>query len=181
MPFAVVLFFNKSQSEPIDAVIEKLAVLKIAPFMFENSTPHITLAIYDKMDCIKNKARLTEFITRNKIDTVIFSHIGAFSSKRHGVFFAPTVTIELLHFHRQFHDYFQNHAVGSWDFYLPGNWIPHCTVGFDVPVSKIDQAFGICRKMNLPLEIGISSIGIMKFEPVQEVYRIPVGKSVNHI
>jgi 2'-5' RNA ligase len=172
MPFAIVLFFNKSQSAPIDAIIKELADTKIAPFMFENSTPHITLAIYDLFDCINNKGKLKEFTLSYKIDSVDFSHLGLFSSKRHGIFIAPIVTTELLQYHQQFHNYFKNDAVGSWEFYLPRNWIPHCTLGFDVHEDKVEQAFSICRKLKLPLEIGISSIGIMEFEPVKEVYRI---------
>jgi 2'-5' RNA ligase len=173
MPFAVVLFFNKSQSSPIDTIIEELATSKASPFMFENSTPHITLAIYNQFDCDKNKSKLEDFAAKFKFDSVIFAHVGLFSSKRHGVFIAPIVTTELLKFHQQFHDFFEKDTAGSWDFYLPGKWIPHCTLGFDVPEDKVEQALSICRKLKLPLEIGISSIGIMKFEPVEEVYRIP--------
>jgi 2'-5' RNA ligase len=173
MPFAVVLFFDKSQSQPFDTVIEELAVKKVAPFMFEESVPHVTLAIYDDLNCSECKEKIEDFTSEHKKVTLVFSHVGLFKSKMNAVFAAPIVTESLLQFHRLFHNYFKDDGIGSWENYFPGKWIPHCTLAFNVADNKIDQAFSICRSLDFPLEICTTSIGIMEFEPVREIYRIP--------
>lgn len=177
MPYAVVLFFNKSQSLPFEATIEELAVKNVAPFMFEESIPHITLAIYDEINHPKSKEKIEEFASKFNNMSLVFSHVGFIKSKMKTVFAAPVVTNSLLEYHRQFHDHFKNDGVNSWEHYLPENWIPHCTLAFDVAEEKVGQALSICTKLDFPIEITTSSIGIMEFEPVREIYRIPFNNS----
>ena len=141
--------------------------------MFEESIPHVTLAIYDELNCDECRKKFEAFSDSHKPVTFKFSHIGAFISKRNALITAPVVTESLLQYHKEFHEYFKDDGLNSWKEYQPGNWIPHCTLGFDVAGDKVDEAFAICRKLKLPLTVETASIGIMSFEPVQEVYRVP--------
>lgn len=172
MPFAVVLFFDDDQAKPINDVIEELAVKKAAPFMFEESIAHVTLAIYDELDCGECRDKFIAFSHAHEPITFNFSHIGVFTPKRNAIMTAPVVTERLLRYHQDFHEFFSDTGIGSWKEYQPGNWIPHCTLGFNVTDDKLDAAFSISRKLKLPLQVASSSIGIMEFEPVSEVYRV---------
>lgn len=176
MPFAVVLFFDKSQSLPFDTVIEELALKKTAPFMFEESTPHITLAIYNKISGNKSKEKIRDFALKTKGESLIFTHLGLFKSKMNAVFAAPIVTDSLLKYHKKFHDFFGDEGIDSWENYLPGNWVPHCTLAFDVAENKIDEALSICQSLVFPITVKTSSLGIMEFEPVREIFRFPFSK-----
>lgn len=173
MPYAIVVFFDKSQSSPIENVIEELAIKNVSPFMFNNSIPHITLAIYDEINGKHSEEIINNFAYKFKPPSLMFSHIGLFRSKMNGIFAAPIVTESLLQFHKHFHDHFSGEGINSWVSYKPGNWVPHCTLGFDVAYDKIDAAFSICKSLKLPISISIASIGIMEFEPVQEIFRAP--------
>ncbi len=173
MPYAIVIFFDKSQSLPIDKVIEELAIKDVSPFMFEKSIPHITLAIYDEINGKHSKEKIGDFASKFKPVSLVFSHIGLFRSKMNAVFAAPIVTDSLLQHHKNFHDFFKDEGINSWENYLPNNWVPHCTLAFDVSENKTDEAFSICQNLVLPITINTSSIGIMEFEPVKEIFRAP--------
>ena len=176
MPFAVVLFFDRSQSSPFDVVIEELAVKKAAPFMHENSIPHVTLAIYDEINGSKSKQKIKVFASQLKPEPFVFTHLGLFRSKMNAVFAAPIVNEPLLEFHKKFHDFFKDEGTDSWENYLPGKWVPHCTLAFDVSDGKRDEVLSICQNLMLPLTVDASSIGIMEFEPVRELFRFPFSK-----
>jgi len=176
MPHAIVLFFDEEQSSPINKIIKELAISNVATFMFEKSTAHITLAIYDEIKGESSKERLKEFASKHKPAPFVFSHVGLLGSKSKGIIAAPIVSRQLLDFHKNFHDYFKEEGVQSWDSYKPDFWVPHCTLAFNIDEKKIDDAFSICKKLILPLTIRSSSIGIMKFEPVQETFRTPFSK-----
>jgi len=172
MPFAIVLFFDDNHIDPINKTIKELAETKAAPFMYENSVPHITLAIYNDISGGKGRDRLQAFAGTFKAPSVTFAHIGVFISKMNGVFAAPIVTASLLEFHRDFHEFYGSVGKESWENYLPDRWVPHCTLGFDVPDENVDQALTISRKLKLPLKVDTVSIGVMEFEPVNVLYRI---------
>ena len=173
MPFAVVLFFDENQISPINAAIKELADTGVSSFMYENSVPHITLAIYNDISGENGKERLKEFAGKFSSPSVKFSHVGVFSSKMNGVFAAPVVTKSLLKFHQDFHDFFREFGKESWENYRPDSWVPHCTLGFNVPNENVDQALSICREMDLPLCADTASIGVMEFEPVKVLYQFP--------
>lgn len=173
MPHAIVLFFDRDQSAPIVQIIEDLAVQHVSTFMHEKSIPHITLAIYDEIKGESSKKKLSEFASTFEPLSFVFSHIGLFRSKMNGIFAAPIVTKSLLKHHQDFHDFFIEEGIRSWENYQPDQWVPHCTLAFNIGEDKIDQGLSVSKNLMLPLEVKAASIGIMEFEPVKETFRVP--------
>ena len=151
MPHAIVVFFDEEESAPINEIIKELAIQNVSTFMFEKSIPHITLAIYDELKGESSKEKLKEFALKTKPAPFVFSHIGLLGSKLKGIIAAPVVNVNLLHFHKTFHDYFSNEGKNSWESYSPDNWVPHCTLAFRVLENKIDEAFSVSKALKLPL------------------------------
>lgn len=61
------------------------------------------------------------------MDAVTFLSVGIFPTNG-TVFLAPIVTDELLKLHHSYHDYFKNFHDNPNSYYVPGKWVPHCTV-----------------------------------------------------
>ncbi|MGE6348479.1 2'-5' RNA ligase family protein [Bacillus mycoides] len=90
--------------------------------------PHITLADHKELDVNLYKKRLEEFLAfQENISTVTFPSVGTFPTNG-TIFLAPTITDELLRLHHSYHDYFKIFHDNSNSYYVPGKWVPHCTI-----------------------------------------------------
>lgn len=90
--------------------------------------PHITLADYKELDVNLYTKRLEEFVAfQENIAAVTFPSVGTFPTNG-TIFLAPTITNELLRFHHSYHDYFKTFHDNLQSYYVPGKWVPHCTI-----------------------------------------------------
>ncbi|KMP21087.1 2'-5' RNA ligase family protein [Bacillus cereus] len=90
--------------------------------------PHITIADYNELDVHLYTEKLGEFVAiQENIDAVTFPSVGIFPTNG-TVFLAPTVTDELLKLHYSYHDYFKTFHDNQNSYYVPGKWVPHCTI-----------------------------------------------------
>ncbi|EJQ72068.1 hypothetical protein IG7_01855 [Bacillus cereus HuA2-4] len=84
--------------------------------------PHITLADYNELDVNLYTKKLEEFVVfQENISAVTFPTNGT-------IFLAPTITDELITLHHSYHDYFKTFHDNPQSYYVPGKWIPHCTI-----------------------------------------------------
>lgn len=90
--------------------------------------PHITLADYNELDVNLYTEKLEEFVVfQENIAAVTFPSVGTFPTNR-TIFLAPTITDELLRLHHSYHDYFKVFHDNLQSYYVPGKWVPHCTI-----------------------------------------------------
>ncbi|MGG0723976.1 2'-5' RNA ligase family protein [Bacillus mycoides] len=90
--------------------------------------PHITLADYNELDVNLYTEKLEEFVAfQENIAAVTFPSVGNFPTNR-TIFLAPTITDELLRLHHSYHDYFKTFHDSPQSYYVPGKWVPHCTI-----------------------------------------------------
>ncbi|EJS01861.1 2'-5' RNA ligase family protein [Bacillus mycoides] len=90
--------------------------------------PHITLADYNELDVNLYTEKLKEFVAfQENIAAVTFPSVGTFPTNG-TIFLAPTITNELLKFHHSYHDYFKTFHDNLQSYYVPGKWVPHCTI-----------------------------------------------------
>ncbi|MFJ6188945.1 2'-5' RNA ligase family protein [Bacillus thuringiensis] len=90
--------------------------------------PHITIADYNELDVHLYTEKLGEFVAiQENMDAVTFPSVGTFPTNG-TIFLAPTVTDELLKLHHSYHDYFKNFHDNPNSYYVPGKWVPHCTI-----------------------------------------------------
>ena len=75
---------------------------------------------------------------------------------------------------RNFHKLFMPFIEHEWPDYHEGRWVPHCTLGMDIPAAKIPEAVAIAMPIELPLECRIQEVGIFEFRPVRHlcVYKL---------
>ncbi|HDR7566414.1 MULTISPECIES: 2'-5' RNA ligase family protein [Bacillus] len=90
--------------------------------------PHITLADYNELDVNLYTEKLKEFVAfQENIAAVTFPSVGTFPTNG-TIFLAPTITDELLRLHHSYHDYFKVFHDNLQSYYVPGKWVPHCTI-----------------------------------------------------
>lgn len=106
--------------------------------------PHITIADYDNLDKEEFVELLNKFY-ENKSKVVLHLNILGTFVNTGTLFLAPTLSNELLDFHRSHHDYFKAFNENENSFYLPGKWSPHCTIASRLSEDSMIQAFRYCK------------------------------------
>lgn len=178
MPFAVHLFFDTNTETIIKSAWRKLADTAIAPYMHQSANrPHFSLAIYQHLDLRECEQLLKSFAaTKNRLP-VSFQYFGVFPTTPAAMFLGSTVTVSLLDLHAQVHEALRSISTDPLPYYLPGQWVPHCTLALELEPSLVTKALGIGLQMPLPLSGEITEIGVIEFRPVKHLFGFSLGKS----
>jgi 2'-5' RNA ligase len=175
MAYAVVIYFDEISEQPILKVWRELEKKNISRAVNNPGIrPHITLAIYDSFNCIECEKEIRQFAKISGLLSMNADHFGIFPHASPVIFIAPVPNRELMNFQKRIHHTLENNVDGSWKMYQPGNWVPHLTLVRDIEKKNLSTALEICMKIELPLELIITQIGVVNFEPVKQIFEIDI-------
>ena len=168
MPISVEFLFNPDHASEIIDVWQDLYDANVDTFLLSSgSKPHITLAIFNDIPpevLEKSVKNLAEKIHKFELTLSI---LGVFPGEKNTIFLAPSFHQFLYSIHQAFHSLTRTITNQGWENYLPYNWIPHCTLGVDVPREKVGVAMEICSHLNLPVTVDVEKIGVVEFSPTK--------------
>jgi 2'-5' RNA ligase len=168
MLYAIEMFFDENSETNIQRIWRSLKESGISSYMNDSgSVPHITLSVFNKIDVNDVNNRLVSFSEKISKFTLSLSSIGAFPSEEGVLFLAPIVTEKLLHIHHLFHNSFTDLKEDQWPYYLPGSWVPHCTLSINTKREKVHEALDIVIKAYSPLRIEVNRVGLVEYHPVK--------------
>jgi 2'-5' RNA ligase len=167
MPIAVELYFDSASEEIIRDLWRAIAAAGFPSSLLEAGyRPHISLAICESLDVAAIRPALSSFAGNLSPFSCTLSHIGIFPTMQGVLFLGPTVTTELLDLHASFHTLFASYARDQHEYYLPGRWVPHCTLTYDISTPEIAGAMMTACQASLPIEVKLEEIGISDVSPV---------------
>ncbi len=164
---AVVLYPDASLERKVRGVWAGLAdagVRSLLPGL--QVRPHVSLTCYEELDVPRFREELERFVRKRPVLPVSFSHVGVFP--KGVVFLGLTCTEALLTFHREFHACLRGFWEASFDLYLPGSWVPHCTLGIELRPEEIAPAVDVARTIKLPVEARLERVALLQYPPTQE-------------
>ncbi|MEZ4734679.1 MAG: 2'-5' RNA ligase family protein [Caldilineaceae bacterium] len=171
MGFAVELHIDAVNAAPIMTLSDAI----YAQCGGENLTgigaqPHLSLTVFPELEPARLEGVLAAFAAATPPVPVTLAAVGVFPTAQGVVYLAPVVTPDLLAVHRRFHDLLAPLAIPSNAYYLPGNWMPHCTVGFELPADKIGQAVTLCQQADLFRSVTLITVRLIAFRPVRPIF-----------
>ncbi len=170
MPYAIELFLDGATDGLVRDIWRTYAATGISDYLSQSdSRPHITLAVFERLKVEQCQDSLNQFVADHRFPELEFSHLGVFYSEKNVVFVAPTVTPELLELHRKFQRRFEPLMEQEWESYQEGRWVPHCTLGVDIPRDKIAQAVECSLALPLPFRCRIKEVALIEFRPVRQI------------
>lgn len=177
MPFAVIMLFDDATDHKVRAIWDALRQENIpVDFPEVGGSPHVSLALFDDIDREAFRERLQAFITHRKSFDICFSHVGTFGNQRGVIFLGPVPESELLDIHEAFHqtfDEFRPHFHSPYrissDYYLPDQWVPHCTLANSLSEDQVAQAIKIACRFELPISGRIEHIGLIRYPPIEQI------------
>lgn len=178
MPLAVVAYLDAESSKLIEAAWTRQANQGISAFILEEGyRPHITLGACASLDLEKFEASLKAFAAKLEPFAVEMPYIGVFPHKNGAVFLGVTATEPLLACHRSFHDMFERHAVGAFEVFGPGRWVPHCSLAYHESRKSDLRALELNLGLRLPLTSTCVNLAVIEFPPWRERAVCALGRT----
>jgi 2'-5' RNA ligase len=174
MPYSVELYLNETSEKAIRAIWEAIDRAGISNYLPEaGARPHISLTCYDEgIDIRHFTEALGDFAASWKQIHITFSYIGVFPKGI--VFLGHTVTGRLIETHKAFHHRLSSWLDESFELYLPGTWIPHCSVAMNLPPEDVAAAVDIVRTFPLPMDAVLERVALVSYPPTKELGVFPL-------
>ncbi|MEU7532039.1 2'-5' RNA ligase family protein [Saccharothrix sp. NPDC042600] len=102
--------------------------------------PHLTFAIAGAIGP-KVRAELREDLSRLWLPDLYLHTLGVFATTENVLQLGAVVDGELLAVHSAIHDVLAGRVKDPQAYYLPGNWVPHCTLAHGVDDEALVKAF----------------------------------------
>src|SRR5262249_16379816 len=138
--------------------------------------PHISLGVSDNNKLNISSNELKEFSNSSQPLKVCLSSIGIFPTVEGVIFLGVTVTKELLGIHSKFYQKYPKWSDNIRSYYLPGNWVPHCTLAYGLNMKSIPEAIKICSNQALPIIGKLNEIALVEVPSGEIKFQIPLGK-----
>jgi|SRR6266850_1295123 len=168
MPYALELALDEHAAAVVRQLWHDLEDAGIVHMARSGARPHLSVGIWDHLDRDAADAELMRFAA-DAAPVPIFPQVA--------IFLAPTVTPALLELQAGLHARFSRLATAPWEHYLPGTWVPHCTLATDFTAAQFTGALEIVRRVALPIACRLVEIGIVEFRPVKQLASRPLGRA----
>lgn len=166
MALAVELYFDSRTQQKVEALREKIrgAGIEASPLL-AGSRPHISLALVDTEDDSRLTELVSQFAEATERCPVALVSLASFSGSKGILYLAPVPTARLLDLHA--HLYEQLEAVGyaSDPLYVPGSWVPHCTLEMGLSGSQLAGAFDTSWDGFSPVKGHLTAAGVVSYPP----------------
>lgn len=140
--------------------------------LFEgDNRPHISLTVLDTQDGTLDAAVL-KFAAETLPVSATIGVLGAFGEDV--VWIAPEPTAALHAMNRALTAAIGPLAALADSHYLPGEWVPHMTVAFNIFEGDFTRAMRVVRDNFVPFTAMFDSVAVVKFNPVKimNIYKL---------
>jgi 2'-5' RNA ligase len=135
----------------------------------------VSLAVFSSADSQALVEATATFAESTAPFDLTLSHIGTFPTIEGIVYLGPTPSVHLLELHRAFHKSLSAAGIVSNGYYLPDQWVPHCTTATDLTPGQMARAVRICVEIFQPIEVTCAEIGVVSFRPVKSIATFPLS------
>lgn len=119
--------------------------------------PHVSLAVAESLASAE-LAPLRSALKAHQPTPRLYV-LGTFPGSEGALFLGVQASADLLVFHAEVHAALAGEQVEHWPYYLPGNWVPHCTLAEGLNKAQAARAFGVLYGYE-PITAIVSAVGI---------------------
>jgi 2'-5' RNA ligase len=162
--FAIVLDLDDLAAAGVRQLIRRLA--PVAAPAAANVPPHVTLAACRNLDVEAFRAWLAEIATRTPVVATTLASLGVFPGEGGVIFLAPTISRRLVELQLQMLSHLQEPGeVEIEPYWLPGQWMPHCTLATGIPRERMATALGLVYEVLRPISASLTRLSVFDIEP----------------
>ena len=165
MTYSIELHFDEKSNLIIRNFWKTLRERGITTFMDGyGGLPHIALVVFNDINILER--RIEKSIENESMFSLKMSSLGVFPSNDSVLFLSPAASVSLMNYHLKLHEELKD-IKEKWDYYLPGLWVPHCTLGMDIPKSKIHDALDTIIEDYEPFEVKVETVQLVELYPTK--------------
>jgi len=170
VPYAVELRFDQDLADRVRELWRALEAIGAGSFGAGGApVPHLSLAVYDDEDEVDEAAAsdlVAELAAHGAPIEIAFASLGVFPTEENVLFLAPVVTPALLDLHAGYHAMATRLGATCRPHYLPGHWVPHCTLSMQGPMAGVQDGLGHLAARWSPLRGTIRTVALIKVPPL---------------
>jgi 2'-5' RNA ligase len=167
MPFAIEMNLDAEAEGVVRKIWAALKEEGFGSMGLKEARPHVTLGIAADVENELEK-RLEAFASSLAPMSFHIRSVGTFPGGV--VFLAPIVTRELLEMHAKFHELFGLRPSAISKLYVPGAWVPHCTLASELTQARMGEAVRVVLQSGgMPISGRFEEISLVEYAPVRQV------------
>jgi 2'-5' RNA ligase len=158
---AVEAFFDREADDAVRGLwarLEQAGVPSPVSRSHRRHRPHLTLAVAGTIPQ-RTRDTLRADLALLSMPSLWLYTLGTFPTEQNGLFLGAVVDTELLAVHSAAHDVLAGRVKQPWAHYLPGAWVPHCTLALDVTTEQLATGFATLHPVT-PVRATVAGVGI---------------------
>jgi 2'-5' RNA ligase len=158
---ALEFFFDDDADAAVRALwqqLERAKVPSLASRSHRRHQPHVTFAIASSIPA-KARQALAGQLALLSLPALWLYTLGTFPTKENALFLGAVTDAELLAVHSAVHDVLAGKVRDPWAYYLPGAWVPHCSLAQDLDAQQLAAGFAALHPAQ-PVRATISRVGV---------------------
>ena len=171
MPFAVALYLDHAADAAVRALSRRLDPTRFPGFTSGSEVhAHISLVVCDGLDVEQFRPALAQFAAETPRLPCTLASLGVFSTDEGVIFLAPTASRALIDVQEQVVERLSQFGAQVGPYWIPGNWVPHCTLAIGIPRELIPTAVGVCHAAFRPIAGQLTQVSLFEIDPVRPCY-----------
>jgi len=159
---AIEMFFDDEADAAVRRLWRRLAdagLPSLETRSHRRHRPHVSLTVTESVDAA-DLAPLKSVLAGRRPTLSLYS-LAVFPGGGGVILLAVPVTAELLSFHAEVHRSLTGQPVEHWSHYLPGHWVPHCTLAQDEAMTPAEAGRAITVLDGYePVTATVTSVGV---------------------
>lgn len=159
MNFGTAFLFNEPGEAALRAVWQALADAGLSSFMLGlDYPPHMTAWMAQEFTLPALRGTLQALAADQPPLRVEFPALGVFPGEMAVTYLAPIASPPLLGLHARYWEAALPYMRSPLAHYSPGRWVPHVTVGFNLPPGVLGDAVEVLSRATWPQEAVIDGL-----------------------
>jgi 2'-5' RNA ligase len=161
MAQALEFFFDGEADTAVRALwqrLERAGVPSLATRSHRRHRPHVTFALGSAFTR-QTRTDLAAELSLLALPSIWLHTLGAFPTTETQLVLIPVVDAELLAVHSAVHDVLAKKVRNPVAYYLPGSWVPHCTLAQDIDTATLAAGIAALHPVE-PVRAKIDEVGI---------------------
>ena len=143
--------------------------------------PHISLAGFTEAEPAALLDVTRHFASLEAPLDIDLQSLGAFASPDRVLFLAPVVTKALLEMHERFHALLGSAGLRATDYWLPGQWVPHCTLEQHLTAAQLGEAMTAASQTFQPIRGVLGQVNLVEFWPLEPMLTLPLTMPASEV
>ena len=161
MAQALEFFFDGEADTAVRAMwqrLERAGVPSLATRTHRRHRPHVTFALGGAFTR-QTRADLTAELNLLALPSIWLYTLGTFPTSDTHLVLTPVVDAELLAVHSAVHDVLARKVKNPVAYYLPGSWVPHCTLAQELDTPTLAAGIAALHPVE-PIRAKVDEVGI---------------------